>query len=282
MQENKTLFLLDAYALIFRAYYAFIRNPMTNKDGVNTSTIFGFVNTLDEVLRKQKPSHVGVVFDPSGPTFRKEMYPEYKANREATPEDIKLAIPYIKRILEAYNIPFVEVEGFEADDVIGTIAKKAEYEGFKVFMMTPDKDYTQLVSENIFIFKPKRSGNNAEVLGIKEIKELFKVKPEQVIDVLALWGDSSDNVPGVPGIGEKTAKKIISEYGSIENVYKNLDQFKGKQKENLENSREQVKLSRQLVTIVTDVPCDFKEEEFIREDYNAQKLKELYKLSART
>jgi len=276
MQENKTLFLLDAYALIFRAYYAFIRNPMTNKDGVNTSTIFGFVNTLDEVLRKQKPSHVGVVFDPSGPTFRKEMYPEYKANREATPEDIKLAIPYIKRILEAYNIPFVEVEGFEADDVIGTIAKKAEYEGFKVFMMTPDKDYTQLVSENIFIFKPKRSGNNAEVLGIKEIKELFKVKPEQVIDVLALWGDSSDNVPGVPGIGEKTAKKIISEYGSIENVYKNLDQFKGKQKENLENSREQVKLSRQLVTIVTDVPCDFKEEEFIREDYNAQKLKELF------
>jgi DNA polymerase-1 len=277
MSESKKLFLLDAYALIFRAYYAFINNPMTNSKGLNTSTILGFVNTMDEVLRKETPSHIAVVFDPSGPTFRKDLYPEYKANREATPEDIKLTIPWIKKIIEAYNIPVVEVENFEADDVIGTLAFKAEKEGFTVFMMTPDKDYSQLVSDNIFMFKPKRSGNDIEILGPKEINEKFQTSdPKQVIDVLALWGDSSDNVPGVPGIGEKTAKKLISEYGSIENVYKNLDQFKGKQRENLENFIDQAKLSKELVTIVTDVPCEFNAESFKLTEFNRELLQSLF------
>jgi DNA polymerase-1 len=277
MSESKKLFLLDAYALIFRAYYAFINNPMTNSKGLNTSTILGFVNTMDEVLRKETPSHIAVVFDPSGPTFRKDLYPEYKANREATPEDIKLTIPWIKKIIEAYNIPVVEVENFEADDVIGTLAFKAEKEGFTVFMMTPDKDYSQLVSDNIFMFKPKRSGNDIEILGPKEINEKFQTSdPKQVIDVLALWGDSSDNVPGVPGIGEKTAKKLISEYGSVENVYKNLDQFKGKQRENLENFIEQAKLSKELVTIVTDVPCEFNAESFKLTEFNRELLQSLF------
>ena len=277
MSDSKKLFLLDAYALIFRAYYAFINNPMTNSKGLNTSTILGFVNTLDEVLRKESPSHIAVVFDPSGPTFRKDLFPEYKANRESTPEDIKLTIPWIKKIIEAFNIPVVEVENYEADDVIGTLALKAEKEGFTVFMMTPDKDYSQLVSDNIFMFKPKRSGNDIEILGPKEINEKFQTSdPKQVIDVLALWGDSSDNVPGVPGIGEKTAKKLISEYGSIENVYKNLDKFKGKQKENLENFIDQAKLSKELVTIVTDVQCEFNAESFKLTEFNREALQSLF------
>jgi DNA polymerase I len=277
MSDSKKLFLLDAYALIFRAYYAFINNPMTNSKGLNTSTILGFVNTLDEVLRKESPSHIAVVFDPSGPTFRKDLYPEYKANRDATPEDIKLTLPWIKKIIEAYNIPVVEVANFEADDVIGTLAFKAEKEGFTVFMMTPDKDYSQLVSDNIFMFKPKRSGNDIEILGPKEINEKFQTSdPKQVIDVLALWGDSSDNVPGVPGIGEKTAKKLISEYGSLENVYKNIDQFKGKQKENLENFIDQAKLSKELVTIVTNVPCEFNAERFKLTEFNRDLLQSLF------
>lgn len=277
MSDSKKLFLLDAYALIFRAYYAFINNPMTNSKGLNTSTILGFVNAMDEVLRKESPSHIAVVFDPSGPTFRKDLYPDYKANREATPEDIKLCLPWIKKIIRAYNIPVVEVENFEADDVIGTLAYKAEKEGFTVFMMTPDKDYSQLVSENIFMFKPKRLGNDIEILGPKEINEKFQTSdPKQVIDVLALWGDSSDNVPGVPGIGEKTAKKLISEYGSLENVYKNINHFKGKQRENLENFAEQAKLSKELVTIVTNVPCEFNAEIFKLTEFNRDLLKSLF------
>ena len=255
MDSEKKLFLLDAYALIFRAYYAFINRPITNKEGMNTSAIFGFVNTLEEILRNEKPSHIAVCFDPSAPTFRHEMYKEYKANRDSTPEDIRKSVPYIKEIIEAYNIPIVEKLGYEADDVVGTLAKMAQKEGFVVYMMTPDKDYMQLVDENIFMYKPGRSGGEREILGIEEVKEKFGVKtPMQVIDILALWGDSSDNVPGAPGIGEKTSKALIEKFGSVENLLNSTDQLKGKQKENLINFREQVELSKKLVTIVTDVP----------------------------
>jgi len=215
MDSEKKLFLLDAYALIFRSYYAFISNPMKNSKGQNTSTAFGFTVTLDEVLKSQNPSHIAVAFDPAGPTFRNELFPAYKANRQETPEDIRNAVPAIKKIIEAYNIPVVQSTGFEADDVIGTLAKQAEKEGFKVFMMTPDKDYGQLVSDNIFMFKPRKSGNDSEILGQKEICQKFGISnPLQFIDILALWGDSSDNIPGVPGIGEKTAITMISEFGT--------------------------------------------------------------------
>ena len=274
---EKKLFLLDAYALIFRAYYAFISNPIKNSKGFNTSTIFGFINTLDEVLRKEDPSHIAVAFDPAGPTFRNELYPGYKANRDETPEDIRSSIPWIKKIIEAYNIPVVEAKGYEADDVIGTLAKQAEKEGFKVYLMTPDKDYAQLVSENIFMFKPKRSGNEAEIWGIPEVKENFGVEnPMQVIDILALWGDSSDNVPGIPGIGEKTSKKLIAEYKSLEAIFENADKFKGKQKENILNSRELAKLSKVLVTIRLDVPVTFDASKYEKEDPDTQKLSELF------
>ncbi len=277
MSEEKKLFLLDAYALIFRAYYAFIANPIKNSKGFNTSTIFGFILTLDDVLRKENPSHIGVAFDPPGPTFRHEIYPEYKQNREATPEDIKASVPWIKKILQAYNIPIIEEMGYEADDVIGTLSKKAEKKGFKVYMMTPDKDYAQLVSDNIFMYKPARSGGGAEVLGIEEIKEKFGVQsPEQVIDILGLWGDSSDNIPGVPGIGEKTSKKLIAEYQSLENILASTEDFKGKQKENLENFKDQAILSKKLATIEQNLPVEFNDKTFIKQDINRDQLKQLF------
>jgi DNA polymerase I len=277
MENQKKLFLLDAYALIFRAYYAFIANPFKNSKGFDTSTIFGFVNTVDEILRNQKPSHVAVAFDPSGPTFRNELFPDYKANREETPENIRKSIPLIKKILEAYNIPVYMVSGFEADDVIGTLAKNAEKEGFEVFMMTPDKDYTQLVSENIHIYKPKRSGNDAELITLSDVCRIFDVSsPEQVIDILALWGDSSDNVPGVPGIGEKTAKSLISKYGNLDHLYKNLHQLKGKLKENLENFKEQAYLSKKLVTIDLSVPVNFEPERIQYSQPDVKSLLEIF------
>jgi DNA polymerase-1 len=265
MSDNtRNLFLLDAYALIYRAYYAFIRIPRITSKGLNTSAIFGFTNSLLEVLNKENPSHIAVVFDPEGPTFRNKMYDQYKASREATPEDIRKAIPYIKQILEAFNINTIQVDGFEADDVVGTIARKANESGFQTIMVTPDKDYAQLVNENTIMFKPKSGGNDIERWGIEEIKEKFSVdKPEQVIDLLALWGDSADNIPGCPGIGEKRAKDIIKTYGSIDNVYAHIDDFKGKQRENLINYKEQVELSRKLVTIETGVPIEFKEDLFL-------------------
>jgi len=222
MPENnqKKLFLLDAYALIYRSYYAFIRNPRFNSKGVNTSAMLGFVNTLVQLLETENPNYVGVVFDVSAPTFRHEMYPEYKANREEMPEDLRKSIPYIRKIIEAFNIPIVEKKGYEADDVIGTLAKKAEKDGFMTFMMTPDKDYAQLVSEKVKMFKPAKSGGVAEVWGPKEVKENFGIETtEQVIDILGLMGDSSDNIPGCPGIGPKTAQKLIAEYGSIDGLY---------------------------------------------------------------
>jgi DNA polymerase-1 len=277
MSENKKLFLLDAYALIFRAYYAFIRNPRVNSKGLNTSAILGFTNSLLEVLNKENPTHIAVAFDPSGPTFRKELYEDYKANRDATPEDIKKAIPYIKQILEAFNISIIQIDDFEADDVIGTLSKRAADAGFKTFMVTPDKDYAQLVTENTIMYKPKSSGSDIEKWGIEEIKKKFSVnKPEQVIDLLALWGDTADNVPGCPGIGEKRAKEIIGKYGSVDNVYQHIDEFSGKQKENLVRFKEQVELSRKLVTIVTNVPIDFDENLFLHEAPNLEKLQPVF------
>ncbi len=279
MTENQTkkLFLLDAYALIFRSYYAFIRNPRVTSKGLNTSAVFGFLLTLEEVLQKQKPSHIAVVFDTPTPTFRHEMFSEYKAHRDETPEDIKKTVPYIKRLLEAYRIPVIDYPGFEADDVIGTLAKKASGDGFETYMMTPDKDFAQLVSENIFMFKPSRSGNESVRWGISEVKKEFSVeKPEQVIDVLALMGDTADNVPGAPGVGPKTAMKLISEYGSVEELFRNTDKLKGKLKEIIENNKDQIVLSKKLVTIEQDVPVNLDEEALRLEIPDTVKLKALF------
>lgn len=274
---EKKLFLLDAYALIYRAYYAFISNPMTNSKGIPTSTVFGFTLVLDDLLKKENPSHIAVVFDPPGPTFRHKMYEQYKANRDATPEDIRSAVPYIKRLLKGFNIPIVEVAGYEADDVIGTLSKKAEKDGFTVYMMTPDKDYAQLVSKNIFMYKPGRGGDPADILGVEEVKEKFLVEhPEQVIDILALMGDASDNIPGAVGVGPKNAQKLIGQFSSVEGVYENIEQLKGKQKENLENSLEQVKLSKILATIVLDVPVDISAADMDRRSMDQAALIELF------
>ena len=275
--EQKKLFLLDAYALIFRAYYAFIRAQMINSKGMNTSAVYGFTATLEEILRTESPSHIGVVFDPPGPTFRHEKFPEYKANRETTPEEIKLSVPWIKKILDAFNIPVIEVEGFEADDVIGTLSVKADSMGFSVFMMTPDKDYAQLVGDNVFMYKPRRSGNDAEIIGSQEVKDTFGIdEPKQVIDVLALWGDSSDNIPGAPGIGEKTSKKLISEYKSIENLFARKDELKGKVKESITFNQDQIRMSKDLATIRLDVPVEFKEKELLYGGANKENLAALF------
>ncbi|HBL75631.1 MAG: DNA polymerase I [Bacteroidetes bacterium GWF2_42_66] len=278
MSENKKrLFLLDAYALIYRSYFAFIKNPRFNSKGLNTSAMFGFVNTLDQLLKNEKPSHIAVVFDLNVPTFRHEMFDAYKANREEMPEDLRKAIPYIRQIIEAYNIPILEKAGFEADDVIGTLAKMAETKGYETFMVTPDKDYAQLVSENIFMYKPARGGNEIEIWGVDQVKENFMVeRPEQVIDVLGLMGDTSDNIPGCPGIGPKTAMKLISDFGSIDNLYKNIDQLKGKQKENLEIYEKQVRMSQVLAKIILDVPVSFDETALEMSEPDSQKLKKVF------
>ncbi len=277
MSQKKRLFLFDAYALIYRSYFAFIRAPRINSKGLNTSAIFGFTNTIDQVIKKEKPSHLAVVFDPKGPTFRHEIFKEYKANREETPEDIRKSIPYIKQIIEALNVNLFEVPGYEADDVIGTIAKKAEKAGFEVFMMTPDKDFAQLVSDNVKMYKPPRSGNDAEIWGVDEVKTKFGIQePEQVIDILALWGDSADNIPGAPGVGEKTSKKLISEYYSVEGLLENTNDLKGKQKENIENFKEQILLSKELATIITDVPLNVEFEKLSIKEYNKDILTKLF------
>jgi DNA polymerase I len=277
MMDYKKLFILDAYALIFRAYYAFISRPIRNSKGINTSAIYGFVTALDEILTKENPSHIAVAFDPPSPTFRHDMYEQYKANRDETPEDIKLSVPYIKRILEAYNIPILEYEGYEADDVIGTVAKIALREGYKVYMMTPDKDFAQLVEEGIYIYKPRRSGNESEIWSVEEVKREFEINnPIQVIDILALWGDASDNIPGAPGIGEKTAKKLIAEYGSVENLLENLHQLKEKQKHTLEAFRDQIILSKKLATIDIHVPIKQKISEFDHKILNVNALREIF------
>lgn len=226
------LFLIDAYALIYRSYYAFIKAPRINSKGVNTSAIFGFVNTLEDILKRESPTHIAVGFDPSGPTFRHEAFEQYKAQREESPEVIRASVPVIKQIIQAYNIPILEVPRYEADDVIGTIAKQAEKEGFDVYMMTPDKDYGQLVSEHIFMYRPK-FGGDYEILGVPEVLQKYELtSTEQVIDLLGLMGDSSDNIPGCPGVGEKTAQKLLAEFGSIDNLLANTDQLKGALKKN--------------------------------------------------
>lgn len=279
MPENtKKLFLLDAFALIYRAYFAFGNNQRYNSKGLNTSAMLGFTNTLIEVLEKQKPSHIAVVFDaPGGATNREADFAAYKAGRQEMPEDIRTAIPYIKAIVEAFKIPILLMEGFEADDIIGTMAKHAEKEGFTTYMMTPDKDFGQLVSENIFIFKPAAYGKPAEVMGVKEVCEKFDVEnPLQVIDILGLWGDAVDNIPGIPGIGEKTSKILIKQYGSVENLIANAEDLKGKQKENVINFAEQGLLSKKLATIILDVPVEYSFDDLILEDPDEQKITELF------
>jgi DNA polymerase-1 len=275
--QSKKLFLLDAYALIFRSYYAFIKNPRLTSKGLNTSAIFGFLLTLEEVLQKQKPTHIAVVFDTPTPTFRHEMYKEYKANRDETPEDIKKAVPYIKRLIEAYKIPVIDCPGYEADDVIGTLSRQASEKGFVTYMMTPDKDFAQLVSWNVFMFKPSRSGNESVSWGVEDIKREFGIeRPEQVIDILGLMGDSADNIPGAPGIGPKTAMKLIAEYGSIEEVLKNTDKLKGKVKEIIDNNREKIELSKKLATIELHAPVELNEQALITEVPDREKLKVLF------
>ena len=273
---DKTLFLLDAYALAYRAYYAFIKSPRINSKGVNTSAVFGFTNTLLEVLQKENPSHIGVVFDPHGPTFRHEMYHEYKANREAMPEDMRQAIPLIKQVIGALNIPVVQVDGYEADDIIGTLAHKAVAEGFTVYMMTPDKDYAQLVRDGVFVYKPGRSGGDIEIWDAAKVKEKFAVTPDHIIDLLGLMGDTSDNIPGCPGVGPKGAEKLITDFGSIEGIYEHIDELKGKQKENMVNFRSQIELSKVLATINTQAPVEFNAEEFRREEPDKTKLEALF------
>lgn len=252
------LFLLDAYALIYRAYYAFIKNPRVNSKGMNTSAIMGFVNTLHEVMTKERPTHIGVAFDPAGPTFRHEAFPEYKAQREACPEDIKLAVPFIKRILDAYRIPILEVDGYEADDVIGTIATQSGKEGVETYMLTPDKDYGQLVAEHVYMYRPKYGDAGYEILGEKEIEAKYDISStRQVVDLLGLMGDTADNIPGCPGVGEKTAIKLIKEFGSIENLLDNTDRLKGAQKKKIEENKKQIEFSKFLATIKIDVPIEF-------------------------
>ena len=271
------LFLLDAYALIYRAYYAFIRAPRINSKGQNTSAIFGFVNTLEDVLKKEQPTHIGVAFDPKGPTFRHELFEQYKAQREETPEDIRASVPIIKEILHAYRIPILEVSGYEADDVIGTLAHQADALGIKTYMMTPDKDYGQLVTDNAFIYRPKFGDKEFEVMGVERVKEKFGVeRPEQVIDLLGLMGDASDNIPGCPGVGEKTAQKLIAEYGDIPTLLSRRDELKGALKKKVEENVELIELSRFLATIKTDVPIVLDLDALKREEPDEEKIQALF------
>ncbi len=277
MEEEKKLYLLDAYALIFRAYYAFIKNPRINSKGLNTSAVLGFTNTLLDILNNHKPTHIAVVFDFPAATLRTQEFAAYKANRQETPEDIKKSVPIIMDIIRAFHIPILMKEGYEADDVIGTLSVKAEEAGFTTYMMTPDKDFGQLVTDKVFMYKPARMGKPAEVLGVKEICENFEVEhPKQVIDILGLWGDAVDNIPGIPGIGEKTAKKLIKQYGSVENLIANAEELKGKQKENVINFAEQGLLSKKLATIILDVPVEFDEKDLMMSEPDKDKIIELF------
>ncbi|WP_353088444.1 DNA polymerase I [Flavobacterium sp.] len=263
MMEQKRLFLLDAYALIFRGYYAFIKNPRINSKGMDTSAIMGFMNSLMDVIKREKPDHLAVAFDKGGSDYRLEMFTEYKANRDETPEAIKIAVPFIQALLQAMHIPIIEKAGFEADDLIGTLAKKAEKKGYKVYMVTPDKDFGQLVSENIFMYRPARMGNDIEIWGVEEVKQKFEINdPLQVIDFLGMMGDAIDNIPGLPGVGEKTAKKLLAEFGSMENLLANTNQLKGALKDKIEAHKEQGLLSKKLATILLDCPVEFDEKAF--------------------
>ena len=277
MSEQKRLFLVDAYALIFRGYYAFIKNPRINSKGLDTSAIMGFMNSLLDVIKRERPDHLAVCFDKGGSSDRVEMFSEYKANRDETPEAIKIAVPYICEILKAMHIPIMVKEGYEADDVIGTLAKKAEKVGYQTFMVTPDKDFAQLVSENIFMYRPKSFGGGYEVWGIPEVQQKFEVeRPEQVIDFLGMMGDSSDNIPGLPGVGEKTAKKFIQAYGSMENLLANTHELKGKMKEKVEASKELGMLSKELARIMLDVPVEFDEKDFEMSEPDVEAVTQIF------
>lgn len=273
------LFLLDAYALIYRAYYAFIKNPRINSKGFNTSAILGFVNTLEEVLRKENPTHIGIAFDPSGPTFRHEAYEAYKAQREETPEAIRQSVPVIKDIIRAYHIPILEIAGYEADDVIGTLATEAGKRGINTYMMTPDKDYGQLVGEHVFMYRPKYGDKDFEVMGVEEVKAKFDIQsPLQVIDMLGLMGDTADNILGCPGVGEKTAQKLIAQFGSIENLLAHTDELKGAIKKKVEENKEQITFSKFLATIKTDVPIALDMEALKREEPDEEELRRLFEM----
>jgi DNA polymerase-1 len=275
--SQKRLYLLDAYALIFRGYFAFIKNPRINSKGMDTSAIMGFMNALMDVIKREKPDHLAVAFDKGGSDYRYEMYQEYKAHRDETPEAIKIAVPYIQELLKAMHIPIIEVAGFEADDLIGTLAKQAEKEDFKVFMVTPDKDFAQLVSENIFMYKPARMGNDIEIWGIPEVLAKFEIeRPEQVIDFLGMMGDAADNIPGLPGVGEKTAKKFLAEYGSMENLLANTHQLKGAIKDKIEANAELGILSKKLATILLDCPVTFNAEDYELSKPDVEKTDELF------
>ena len=271
------MFLLDAFALIYRAYYAFIKNPIKNSKGVNTSASYGFTLFLHDLLKKEKPSHLAVVFDSPGATDRAVQHSFYKANREAMPEDIANMIPYIKQIVKAFNIPMLELSGFEADDIIGTIAKEKEKTGHQVYMVTPDKDFAQLVSDNIFIYKPSRQGNGVEIMGVPEVLEKWEIEdPLQVIDILGMWGDAVDNIPGIPGVGEKTAKKLIKEYGSMENMLEHSHELKGKLREKVEANKEQAIVSKMLATIILDVPISVEDEDLLISEPDKEALSNLF------
>lgn len=275
----KKLFLLDGHAMVYRAHYAFISRPLINSKGLNTSAISGFTRTLWDIISREKPSHLAVAFDLSGPTFRHKEYPEYKAQREAQPEDITIALPYIEELIKAFNIPIVTVEAFEADDVIGTLAKQAAREGFEVYMVTPDKDYGQLVEDHIFMYKPSRQGNGIDVLGPKEITEIWGIqRVDQVVDMLGLMGDAVDNIPGIPGVGEKTAAKLLEEFDTVENLLKNKDRLTGKLKDKVTENEHLAILSKKLATIDIHVPINFDEQLYRIENFNRQRLMELFKL----
>ncbi|MCF8200491.1 MAG: DNA polymerase I, partial [Bacteroidia bacterium] len=275
--SNGKIFLLDGMALIYRAFFAFIQNPRITSTGLNASAMMGFTNTLLEVIKKQKPTHLAVVFDTSAPTQRHIQFEAYKAQREEMPEDLRKSIPYIFRIIEGFNIPVITMDGYEADDIIGTLAWKAGDLGYDVFMMTPDKDFGQLVRDNVKIYKPARMGNGDEILGVEEILKKWEITdPKQVIDILGLWGDASDNIPGVPGVGEKTAKKLIQEYGSMEVILENIDKLKGKMQENFRNFTEQAKVSKWLATIDTQVPIELDLEALKMEPVNEPALREVF------
>ncbi|MXN92839.1 DNA polymerase I [Flavobacterium sp. Sd200] len=277
MSAQKRLFLLDAYALIFRGYYAFIKNPRINSKGLDTSAIMGFMNSLLDVIKREKPDHLAVAFDKEGSTVRTEMFAEYKGNRSATPEAIVIAVPYIQQLLKAMHIPIIELAGCEADDLIGTIAKQAEKQNYQVFMVTPDKDFAQLVSENIFMYRPARMGNGIEIWGVPEVLERFEIeRPEQVIDYLGMMGDAVDNIPGLPGVGEKTAKKLLKDYGSMENLLANTHELKGKLRENIEANKEKGIMSKKLATIITDCSVTFDEDDYELTAPDTPKVEELF------
>src|SRR5437588_4773697 len=272
----KKLFLLDGMALVYRAHFALISRPIVTSKGVNTSALFGFTNTLLDIINNQQPTHIAVAFDTDAPTYRHTEFAEYKATRQVMPEDLSEALPHVRRMIEAFNVTVLTCDGFEADDIIGTLVQRAEKEGFQSYMVTPDKDFGQLITEKVFMYKPSRMGDGVEILGLPEIKARWGIeRPEQVVDVLALMGDSSDNIPGVPGIGEKTAMKLIGQFGSVEDLLARQGELTGKLKERIETNKEAAVLSKRLVTILRDTPCDFELESLKVRALDDVKVKEL-------